>query len=441
MPRERNSAPVCWNGIGAGRGADVCYRAARDYHGQPRNGYRGRWGHGHGRGAPVQPKSAIVVPSFVYEHKLEQRHYGGDDKERRAAKRLLQHEVRRKAGKISSESLAELLDPQKGGLKNPQEADAESATTSEPCLVSVVEGDEEYGPCFGPFPTSAYDAKLAARVYSAEEKARRAKLLAAMSRAAKEKLLESVVREVVLRIAVAPAAKVEAEPSAAAPLAATGGDATSNGAQHTASPRTIPGDRPSAAACGLSRPCSDLAKAMRTLVESRVEFELDAPPRVPEHSVNAGSKRAEVDAEEASVHGASASNGRFDASDGRTDLGALASAARAKAFPLVVDERIASGPADAPLTIASSASSTRGEFVEAVSESVAEYSACYELVVHAFDGTDYGEECLSLKRGDVVRFSGREAAGWRLGQLLDTQTRTVVLGGGWYPPGCVQTEQ
>eukprot|EP00747_Dinoflagellata_sp_TGD_P186525 gnl/TRDRNA2_/TRDRNA2_43587_c0_seq1.p1 gnl/TRDRNA2_/TRDRNA2_43587_c0~~gnl/TRDRNA2_/TRDRNA2_43587_c0_seq1.p1 ORF type:complete len:462 (+),score=82.78 gnl/TRDRNA2_/TRDRNA2_43587_c0_seq1:63-1448(+) len=68
--------------------------------------------------------------------------------------------------------------------------------------------------------------------------------------------------------------------------------------------------------------------------------------------------------------------------------------------------------------------------VPAVPRSWEKADPTFARVIHAFDGTGYGEDYLVLNLGQSVRFLHQsEEDGWLYGQLLATGKK------GWYPPG------
>ena len=56
----------------------------------------------------------------------------------------------------------------------------------------------------------------------------------------------------------------------------------------------------------------------------------------------------------------------------------------------------------------------------------------FGIVVADFDASDYGDGCLDLRKGDIVKFV-KEEAGWWFGRCVDTLDPSGELADGWYP--------
>lgn len=61
-----------------------------------------------------------------------------------------------------------------------------------------------------------------------------------------------------------------------------------------------------------------------------------------------------------------------------------------------------------------------------------------ELAVYSFDGSQFGQDYMSLDVGDVVVFDGCEVDGWLLGRCISSLVHHTVLRRGWYPRGFTQ---
>eukprot|EP00927_Polykrikos_kofoidii_P012610 TRINITY_DN15456_c0_g1_i1.p1 TRINITY_DN15456_c0_g1~~TRINITY_DN15456_c0_g1_i1.p1 ORF type:complete len:540 (-),score=90.86 TRINITY_DN15456_c0_g1_i1:43-1614(-) len=158
---------------------------------------------------PKRPAPTIVKPSWDYDQKVLEREYGGDIKQRRAQERQAALEARQTC--IKGDHLADLLDDcgrtdlfdelarrakarGKGSPENTPEIGSGVAKAvgyvpqPRPMFQEHEEGEEEEDAalcckedadlppelCSGPLPSDDYEASLARRIYTPEEKERRA---------------------------------------------------------------------------------------------------------------------------------------------------------------------------------------------------------------------------------------------------------------------------